>query len=1241
MDSNRQQYLIDKLRVKIIQERSSNKSPSGSTLKSQKFFPNLHKRSTTDTHFKPDPITRDVSHQLDSISKVKSNSQLQEIKLREILGKKPKQKKLPRDLKELEKAVEKKFLKKGKKQLFSELEAMKLKISKQKEKLLKQVVDEGGLLYRTQSGLILPQLTGMYESLLKKVKNVQVDLPRSDLDLGNPSGRKEVGIIIAWLENMIQAFVNEPSDLTLEEKVRRASMIYTVCFKEVVRQVTNHCIERGILLQKIWNAQIDIYCAKEDENVKKIEEFQKRILEVLKSCKEKYERKLKDLENGNEKLKEKVEEKDKEILALRNKVEEIKTQNDKDRHSLIMSFTKFSGVKEPGEREEAVLYLVEKNIQAGVPVVMVGYFDVNGGFHKNRVVQNAGKKVVEQDIDQIIPIFEMKSEYTDLCDFQEYLSKFKEIKEVSNQIPETLNLSVCYESQFTYLVTKIKRTKNSKSRKSENIYRASLKVPVNKPRSTSLYLDNSKPSKKKSRLHRKSSKKLNKSNFDSLNVSNSFKIVESKVKTPTNFKKNKIFKKFLDEKIQKLKQDKIDSEYKRDSTNLSVKSQRLSKDSKKSLKRISLDESIDESYEESSINSSNNSEIDIESSEEDSINKKALKKKPKNKSLDRPRIRGLSNILSSPFKKEEGLNSKSKKSVKLSLDSNQNLDLELKHIINSSKNTISVKPRYTILKTPPLSGTSSEDEIPKRSKRVSITENPKLRSSLLSEEKKIVGQAENFKGLESVEIKSKGKKNQKNKRSSGLTEKSLEYSQESDQNSGPIENSQKSSKDPGRSSQFSIFQQLKDAEDTPILSLDLIERLKNLKSADELSNIFKTFLPQAFKSAECSEKITQTEEEAPVLSFKLEIPENIFPVSKTPGTRSRRKSFTKIPNSITSPKNKSASVYNSLNNSQKLKTKEKHKKASTPSEEFILGLILKKIVINHPGQKLFHSILPSLSNTLTQPKLSLKSLMKIINLVYQNKLTLIKENSAYYKYETCMILYDILMKKYGLKNVAEGHFLQVLKATVYYQSKYLRVSNFSRFLGSIQSGIEVEDWNFYIIALDLIDNFSYGKNSNNEETTHEQFCAYGAAVQVIHNLFETKLAEDHLEDLLKNVNKLKIEQNQSVSKRTSAQRIIENVNIDEFLNECLGTYAELKEKIKEKFWPGLANEEMITETEFIEQSKILKFPETESLQKLFEKYAVVQKLDDDKVQKALKIRNFCALVFENSQLDYKDYYKKQ
>ena len=297
MDSNRQQYLIDKLRVKIIQERSSNKSPSGSTLKSQKFFPNLHKRSTTDTHFKPDPITRDVSHQLDSISKVKSNSQLQEIKLREILGKKPKQKKLPRDLKELEKAVEKKFLKKGKKQLFSELEAMKLKISKQKEKLLKQVVDEGGLLYRTQSGLILPQLTGMYESLLKKVKNVQVDLPRSDLDLGNPSGRKEVGIIIAWLENMIQAFVNEPSDLTLEEKVRRASMIYTVCFKEVVRQVTNHCIERGILLQKIWNAQIDIYCAKEDENVKKIEEFQKRILEVLKSCKEKYERKLKDLEN--------------------------------------------------------------------------------------------------------------------------------------------------------------------------------------------------------------------------------------------------------------------------------------------------------------------------------------------------------------------------------------------------------------------------------------------------------------------------------------------------------------------------------------------------------------------------------------------------------------------------------------------------------------------------------------------------------------------------------------------------------------------------------------------------------------------------------------------------------------------------------------------------------------------------------------------------------------------------------
>ena len=50
---------------------------------------------------------------------------------------------------------------------------------------------------------------------------------------------------------MINIHVNEPKDLTLEEKVQRAQLIYTACYKEVIRQVSVHCIERGILLKKI------------------------------------------------------------------------------------------------------------------------------------------------------------------------------------------------------------------------------------------------------------------------------------------------------------------------------------------------------------------------------------------------------------------------------------------------------------------------------------------------------------------------------------------------------------------------------------------------------------------------------------------------------------------------------------------------------------------------------------------------------------------------------------------------------------------------------------------------------------------------------------------------------------------------------------------------------------------------------------------------------------------------------
>ena len=293
MDPTLQKHLIDKLRNQMTQQRTSNRSPSCSNLKSPKNLPNIHKRSTTESHLKTEVISRDVSHRMDGLSKIKSTSQFQEIKLKEILGMKPKNNTLPQDLRSLEAYVSRKAKKIGHKKIFQELHNMKLKISKQKEKLLKKIVDEGGLLYRTQTGILLPQLSSMYESLLKKIAESKGSLPRGDLDLGNPSGRKEVEIIIAWLENMIMTYVNQAIDITLEEKVRRASMIYTVCFKEVVRQVSNHCIERGILLQKIWNAQIDIYCAKEDEKIQKIEEIQIKFENVMKDYEEKYKNKAK------------------------------------------------------------------------------------------------------------------------------------------------------------------------------------------------------------------------------------------------------------------------------------------------------------------------------------------------------------------------------------------------------------------------------------------------------------------------------------------------------------------------------------------------------------------------------------------------------------------------------------------------------------------------------------------------------------------------------------------------------------------------------------------------------------------------------------------------------------------------------------------------------------------------------------------------------------------------------------
>lgn len=48
-------------------------------------------------------------------------------------------------------------------------------------------------------------------------------------------------------------------------RAKCAHLIYNICFKEIQRQVSSHCIERGLLMDKIWNSNITLYSVAEEK----------------------------------------------------------------------------------------------------------------------------------------------------------------------------------------------------------------------------------------------------------------------------------------------------------------------------------------------------------------------------------------------------------------------------------------------------------------------------------------------------------------------------------------------------------------------------------------------------------------------------------------------------------------------------------------------------------------------------------------------------------------------------------------------------------------------------------------------------------------------------------------------------------------------------------------------------------------------------------------------------------------
>jgi len=57
-------------------------------------------------------------------------------------------------------------------------------------------------------------------------------------------------------------------------RMKCAQLIYTICYKELVRQNAAMCIERGLLMDRIWNSNITLFTVAEEIYLKKCEDIE-------------------------------------------------------------------------------------------------------------------------------------------------------------------------------------------------------------------------------------------------------------------------------------------------------------------------------------------------------------------------------------------------------------------------------------------------------------------------------------------------------------------------------------------------------------------------------------------------------------------------------------------------------------------------------------------------------------------------------------------------------------------------------------------------------------------------------------------------------------------------------------------------------------------------------------------------------------------------------------------------------
>jgi hypothetical protein len=140
---------------------------------------------------------------------------------------------------------------------------------------------------------------------------------KEDNTLGVPSSRNDTVILLKWLNSVTKEILNDK-----EQRLELLQTVYYLSFREVIRQIAVHCIERGFLVWELWSAYVGLVESLSEcygKNMKEAKEgFSKQIEEMKEKSKSEQEILMKKCKRLEEELA--LENKVSNELTVRGKV---------------------------------------------------------------------------------------------------------------------------------------------------------------------------------------------------------------------------------------------------------------------------------------------------------------------------------------------------------------------------------------------------------------------------------------------------------------------------------------------------------------------------------------------------------------------------------------------------------------------------------------------------------------------------------------------------------------------------------------------------------------------------------------------------------------------------------------------------------------------------------------------------------------------------------------------------------